>query len=166
MKRPFDSSAILAVLAGSLALVVAAPAAASGDAEAHVFDVKADKDFSDFRKPLASFLRSRHARLPTSVCLLGEQHVDGTKSAWVIWRSGHTMLLWEGGTSSMAASRRLLDLSHDVVVSDDEVAGSTYLVTRAWVARQTERCRQVGTTVSLSKRLVFSLPKDKHGETR
>ena len=166
MTLPVKTSAIRAFLVGSLTLTMAIPVAAGENSEAPVFDVKSDKDFADFRKPLASFLRSRHAKLPTTVCLLGEQHVDGTKSAWVIWPGGHTLLLWDGGASSMAASRRALDLSHDVVASDDEVAGSTYLVTRAWVAGQMERCRQFGTTVSLSKRHVFSAPEDEHGELR
>lgn len=154
------------MLAASVAFVAAAPALAGSETEAPVFDLQADKDFADFRKPLASFLRSRHARLPASVCLLGERHADGSKSAWVIWRGGHTMLLWDGGASSMAASRRLLDLSHDVVASDDDVAGSTYLVTRAWVAQQTQRCQQLGTTVSLSKRGIFSPPEDKQGDPK
>jgi len=164
MTRTSNPFAVLAILAGSAALLAVAPAAANDGTDASVFDVKVDKDFAEFRKPLASFLRSRHAKAPTSVCILGERHADGTKSAWVIWRGGHTMLLWDGGTSAMVASRRILDLSHDVVASEDDVAGSTYLVTRAWVTRQTQRCRQLGTTILFTKRGDFTPPENKQGD--
>lgn len=164
MIRRFNSSAFLAALAGAALMAAAAPAAADGPADATVFDVKADKDFTRFRQPLATFLRERHARLPAKVCVLGEQHADGTKSAWVIWRAGHTMLLWDGGDAAMASSRRLLDLHDDVVATEADVNGSTYLVTRAWVAQQQARCNARGTAVILSRREVLAPQHAPNGE--
>lgn len=147
-KWPWKLTIPLALAA--FALLATGITAANSDSEAAVFDVKRDKHFSHYREPLMSYLRSRGAHHPTNVCILGEQHTDGTKSAWVIWRAGNTMLLWDGGESSMVASRRVLDLTRDVVASDGVLHGSTYLVTQGWVEGQANRCQRLGTNVRLT----------------
>ena len=152
MNRSFNwplKLTILLVLA-ALALLTTGISVANSESEAAVFDVKRDKHFSHYREPLMSYLRSRGTHKSTNVCILGEQHTDGTKSAWVIWRAGNTMLLWDGGESSMIASRRVLDLTRDVVASDGALHGSTYLVTKGWVEGQANRCQRLGTNVRLT----------------
>ena len=147
-KCPWKLTISLALAA--FAILGTGVAAASSHSEAAIFDVKGDKHFSHYREPLMRYLRNRGARKPTNVCILGEQHTDGTKSAWVIWRAGNTMLLWDGGGSSMVASRRVLDLTRDVVASDGDLHGSTYLVTNRWVEGQADRCQRLGTNVRLT----------------
>lgn len=60
------------------------------------------------------------------------------------------MILWDGGETSLVASRRILSLTKDVVASDDDIRGSTYLVTRSWVETQVKRCLDDGTTVHIT----------------
>ena len=50
----------------------------------------------------------------------------------------------------MISSRRILDLERDVVESEADVAGSTYLVTREWVSKQKARCDRHGVAVEVS----------------
>lgn len=114
-----------------------------------IFDIANDEAFAGYRKPLTSFLISRHVHRKTDVCILGETE-STSKWAWVIWPGGNTMILWGGGKSSMSGSRRILHLARDVVATDDDVAGSTYRVTKAWVASQKKRCLEYGTQVSIA----------------
>jgi hypothetical protein len=86
------------------------------------------------------------------VCILGEQAADRSKWAWVIWQRGKTMLLWGGGESSMTSSRRILDLTRDVVAAEADMHGSTYLVTRTWVNAQRRRCEQFGTQIDIASK--------------
>lgn len=152
MNRSFNCPGKLTIslVLAAFAILGTGATSASSHSEASIFDVKGDKNFSHYREPLMGYLRSRGARKPTNVCILGEQHTDGTKSAWVIWRAGNTMLLWDGGESSMIASRRVLDLTRDVVASDGDLHGSTYLVTNGWVESQADRCQRLGTNVRLT----------------
>jgi hypothetical protein len=114
-----------------------------------VFDVNGDPGFAGYHAPLVAFLKAQHAHGSAHVCILGEQSADGTKSAWVIWREGRKMLLWDGGDASMVGARRVLDLRRDVVATDAAVGGSTYLVTRAWVDEQMRLCNLRGITLSV-----------------
>jgi hypothetical protein len=114
------------------------------------FKVADEAAFAGYRAPLLTYLRSRHVSSGAHVCILGERASDGTQSAWVIWPRGQTILLWDGGSSKMSASRRILNLRKDVVASEDEVAGSTYLVTRDWVNKLRAHCAKLGTTVQIS----------------
>lgn len=73
----------------------------------------------------------------------GEQH------AWVYWREGNAVILWEPTIdstepASLSMSRRYLWLNKDVVNSDAEVGTSTYLVTRDWVNGILRDCRKYG----------------------
>jgi hypothetical protein len=124
--------------------------AISASTDSDTFKVSDDKEFSGYREPLVAYLRNRHTTTLARVCILGEQGADGSKWAWVIWPKGRKMILWGGGDSSMISSRRILDLKRDVVASEPEVKGSTYLVTRRWVEQQQARCNQFGTQVEIS----------------
>ena len=122
----------------------------AADTEPTVFKVSDDSDFAKFRAPLVEYLRSRHISHALKVCILGEQASDGSKWAWVIWPGGKTMILWGGGESTMVASRRILDLKRDVVATEADVKGSTYLVTAQWVSKQKTLCSLYGTQVDIT----------------
>lgn len=112
------------------------------------FRLASDPAFAHYRAPLLAYLRRHHAPPDWQVCILGEQGADGTRWAWVIWPHEQRMILWGGGTSTLIDSRRILDLTTDVVASEDQLHGSSYLVTRAWVAQQVSRCHRSGLMVS------------------
>ena len=122
----------------------------AADTEPTVFKVSDDSDFAKFRAPLVEYLRSRHITHGAKVCILGEQASDGSKWAWVIWPVGKTMILWGGSESTMVSSRRILNLKRDVVATESDVKGSTYLVTAQWVSKQKTRCAQYGTQVDIT----------------
>jgi hypothetical protein len=122
----------------------------AADVEPAVFKVSEDTGFAKYRSALVAYLRSLHIIRGTRVCILGERFSNGAKSAWVIWPAGHRMILWDGGDSPMKASRRILDLKKDVVASEAEVAGSTYLVTREWVSEEQQRCERFGISLEVT----------------
>ena len=165
MNRPFKCPRKLTIplALATFALLATGITAANSQSEAAVFDVKRDKHFSQYREPLMNYLRSRGIHKSANVCILGEKHTDGTKSAWVIWRAGNTMLLWDGGESSMIASRRILDLTRDVVASDSALHGSTYLVTKGWVEGQANRCQRLGTNARLTASTISPYQKPMQG---
>ena len=127
-----------------------APLVTATGTPAAAFNVGEEKDFAEYRMPLITFLRSRHVTHATHVCILGGQASDGSKWAWAIWKGGKTMILWGGGESSMTSSRRILDLRRDVVASETDLRGSTYLVTQEWVTTQQTQCKQYGTQVYIT----------------
>jgi hypothetical protein len=118
--------------------------AAAEPAAPKIFDIDTDPDFSSYRAAVAAFLKMQHARKLNTVCMLGEEYSDGTRSAWVIWHEGKKMILWDGDGQALWASRRKLDLKRDVVASPYDVKFSTYLIPRAWVEEQKRLCEQFG----------------------
>jgi len=79
----------------------------------------------------------------------GAQHlcvVPYDHYAWVYWQEGRRLILWEGSphADALVRSRRVLDLDKDVVATEADVAGSTYLVTKAWVRDTLRDCREYG----------------------
>lgn len=113
------------------------------------FDTRADAAFGDPTLALREFLRDRHIKShkPQHFCAVGYQDASGmSRRAWVHWPQGGQIILWEGATdpasakTAIARSRRVTDLGKDVVATEAEVKGSTYLVMRSWVDRITKEC--------------------------
>jgi hypothetical protein len=142
-RGPSASSAARATAA--LLLAAAAP-------PQRAFDPSGDPRFGDPAPSLRAFLAGRLPRRhpPQHVCVVGYRSPDATL-AWVHWREGHRLILWEPGEpwadDALLMSRRQLDLRTDVVATDDEIGGSTYLVTRAWVRAILADCARAGRRV-------------------
>ncbi|MEY4562743.1 MAG: hypothetical protein RLZZ618_2020 [Pseudomonadota bacterium] len=115
------------------------------------FELSSVPDFAGYRAAVSRYLRARTPHRLNHVCVLGEQHGDGSRSAWVIWQEGREMVLWDGGREPLVNSRRTLNLRRDVVATEAEVAGSTYRVTRAWVRLQQQRCQRLGSRLELTR---------------
>ena len=130
-------------------LLAFVPAIASCQGHLETFKVSEDKFFSNYRPVLIHYLRSQHVHAETKACILGEKDSGGALFAWVIWRAGHQMILWEDGVTALERSRRLLDLNKDVVATDADVHGSDYLVTRQWVEDQEDKCSKEGLSVDI-----------------
>jgi hypothetical protein len=65
----------------------------------------------------------------------------------VHWVEGKALILWEPAPENplpLIASRRYLHLQRDVVASEEDLKGSTYLVTRTWVNTVLADCTRVG----------------------
>jgi hypothetical protein len=75
---------------------------------------------------------------------------DGYEIAWVIWRSGDRLVLWEENTEGLKHSRRDLSLSEDVVATQAEIGTSTYLVDRQWVNNLERQCAAFGRYVTVN----------------
>lgn len=68
-------------------------------------------------------------------------------NAWVHWREAGRLILWNGKgerDDTLLRSARALDLRTDMVANEAAVAGSTYRVTRAWVAARRADCAAKG----------------------
>lgn len=70
--------------------------------------------------------------------------------AWVFWREGNRLTLWEPAAEgvelkdSLKHSHRDLDIAKDVAARTDEVGGSTYKASVAWVEEVKNDCQKRG----------------------
>jgi hypothetical protein len=120
------------------------------------FSVRDRAGYEHPEATLQQLVDSRGHRGANHLCVVGYQLPSGHGFAWVYWPEDHAMILWEptrpGSHWALARSRRYLDLDKDVVATDDDVQGSTYLVTRAWVARTIAECRAHGDSFVVRRR--------------
>ena len=123
------------------------------DAGDIAFDTKSDASFGDATTALHKFMHNVHMRSHRvqHFCVVGYQSADTSdKRAWVYWTEGHEIILWSGASDPQSAptalvySRRILDLKKDVVPTEADIKGSTYLVTRTWVHDVISVCRTRG----------------------
>ena len=153
----FRQSAIGIALA--TATVACAPTARSShSAVAEIsFSPRADPAFGDATPAIERLLAdtASPSKGVQHFCAIGYRGAEGAV-AWVHWREAGRLILWLGkGDGSAAAdalvhSNRDLDLNTDVVATESDLAGSTYRVTRAWVATKLEECAQKGDQYAIS----------------
>jgi hypothetical protein len=115
------------------------------------FELKGSRYFSNYNSVVGKYLRQKSPNRHTRACIVGIR-IDGQNNqAWVIWRGGDNLILWEGGgDNDLDRSRRNLSLSQDVVRSDAEIGTSTYLVSRPWVTALERKCAQKGRYVAVN----------------
>jgi hypothetical protein len=83
-------------------------------------------------------------------CVVGYQWKTGVTNAWVLWKEEATLILWEGNRypdlrkRSLITSRRNLKLGRDTVKTEDDINGSTYLVTEQWWHAIADDCMKHG----------------------
>ena len=141
----------------SFALVGCTLAASPQDEGDRPFDARSSPYFGDATIPLREFLNDRHISTAKTqhFCIVGYQNTTDGR-AWIHWVEGHQIILWWGANnplgakSAIARSRRVLDLKKDVVPSDADLKGSTYLVTRDWVAQVLADCQARGDKYEIS----------------
>lgn len=121
---------------------------ASAQASPSYFKLSSNPDFANYRPALVDYLRSQHYGKATRFCLFGSRD-DGSVTATVIWPDGQQIVDWGGNGSALADSTSILNLKTDVVATENDLHGSTYLVTRKWVNDQQAICRQNGETVPI-----------------
>ncbi len=123
------------------------------------FNTKWDKSFGYARPALNKYLDAQPPlkQERQHFCIVGYDNGQNVKQAYVYWREGQKLILWEGtrlpeyAAESIVNSRSQLDLTKDVVKSEADIAGSTYLVTEAWVASIKNDCKKKGAKYSIKR---------------
>lgn len=162
--RLMMSGIALAALAGcatvpDAAAQTAPPAADAASDAGTIFDTRIAEHFGDATAPLKAYLAaaSPSPAGPQHFCIVGYDRGEGGKAAQVHWREGNRLILWEGASDPAYAadairqSRRNLDLVTDVVATDADINGSTYLVTQAWVDRVLSDCAARGAQYTVTR---------------
>ena len=109
--------------------------------------VRGVEGFTNPESVLRKLVVAKRGGTINNFCVVGYKDPDGATTAWVHWVEGEAMIWWEpakNGTSSLVESRRYLSLRRDVVASEKQLKGSTYLVTRSWVNHVISDCKAVG----------------------
>ena len=70
--------------------------------------------------------------------------------AWVLCPQGDRIFEWGGGESKIASPQEI-NLKTDVVSSESEIKGSTYVVTQEWVSRLRDACNCFGRKVHITR---------------
>lgn len=149
--------AVLAVIAVMANSATAASADGSADdAPGAPVSIAGLAGFEEPRRVLGSLLTSRRGPVRHSFCVVGYRHgTPAATTAWVHWRQGKRLVLWEpaapGQQADLARSRRSLDLTKDVVDTPEQLKGSSYLVTRAWVTQVLDDCARVGQVFQVNR---------------
>lgn len=131
-------------------------AQSSQQAEVNVFDVAADPEFKNYKTVVSRFAAKHRPNAVNNFCVIG-MSADHTKNAWVLWREGKQIILWEGG-GDLDLSRRIIHLPADVVPTESDLHGSTYLVTQSWVAALTTQCDHSGVKVRVGRMVKSQKP--------
>jgi len=141
----------------AILLLLVALAAWGEMQETTAFRVSKAAEFGPLKPALQALAREAKHRT-NHFCVVGYRLKDGEKQAWVHWKEGKQLILWEArspeseNVAALVQSRRRIRLEKDVVATEAEVAGSTYLVTRSWVTEILQDCRAHGDQVTISNR--------------
>ena len=77
--------------------------------------------------------RDRAAAPLNHFCVVGEKG-DGYDWTYIFWQERHQLITWSPPyTIGTMDANSILDLTKDVVPTDADLGGSTYLVSRPWV---------------------------------
>lgn len=115
------------------------------------FDITSDADFRDYKQVVTKYAHKHRSKAENTFCVLGFRTGDNSKSAWIIWKEGKQIILWEG-SPDLDSSRRKINLKSDVVAAEKDLHGSTYLVTQAWVSDISSTCDRSGVKVRVPKK--------------
>lgn len=130
--------------------------AASEHLSPRFFDTHRSPDFGAAERPLRSLMKEKGVPRgrTDAFCIVGYDYGDAGKIVYVYWQRERQLILWDGGNApdSLTRARRVLDLRKDVVATDADIRGSTYLVTKAWVARTIADCAAHGRRYRVSRR--------------
>ena len=152
LERENINIAVIAVILPFFVMAIVArtpePAQAlSGADAATTFKLTSDPNFKNYKQVLMRFAHKHRPHRENTFCVVGISSAEG-KSAWVFWQQGGEIILWEGA-DTLDSSRRVIHLKSDVVPSEADLHGSTYLVTKSWVAQLSETCSRSGVQVRI-----------------
>ncbi|WP_234730741.1 hypothetical protein [Acidocella facilis] len=135
----------------ALAYATFAPASAA-TADQGWISIEHLSAFSDVQAQLQTLVNINGRKKMNHFCVVG--HKDGDEvQAYVYWSTEEKLILWVPhlyDDEALVTSDRYLDLKRDVVDGND-VHGSTYMVTRAFVNKTLQACRNYGETFEIKK---------------
>ena len=120
------------------------------------FNVEKTTGYNPVAPALKSYLVGQDAtKGQQHLCVIGyvEPTSEGTgknKIAWVYWREGNRLTLWEPAAEgfepkdTLKHSRRDLDIAKDVTAKNEAVGSSTYKESFAWVEDVKKDCQKRG----------------------
>jgi hypothetical protein len=117
------------------------------------FDLASDPLFANYKQLVTAYAREHLPKIASDFCVVGYMTSDNLKNALVIWRQGREIILWYGGDQDLDASQKIINLNTDVVATENDLHGSTYLVTQAWVREVTATCNRSGVNVHVPARV-------------
>lgn len=120
------------------------------------FKVSGDKTYEPVSGALTALVRQKATVTLNHLCAVGYRNPDGSTYAWVYWREGKALILWEphvagSPAKALSASRRYLQLDRDAVANTDQLKGSTYKITQEWVHQITRECELYGERFEISE---------------
>ena len=145
------SSGVTPIAAEAQAL----PLQASDGPDQPVFALSSDPYFADAPAVLGRLAKRKAHKSINHFCAIGYQEPGTHGIVWVYWKEDNALILWEANTDKdfhLEYSNRYLHLNKDVVATEAEVAGSTYIVTRAWVHMIVTDCAARGSQFVIDKR--------------
>jgi hypothetical protein len=134
-----------------IALLLAATIAGMVRAEETLgfFSVREHQDFAEPRRQLTALVKAHGKRRINNFCVIGYRLRAANEIAWVHWREAKAIILWEpridgNPGDALLRSRRYLDLERDVVETEADIKGSTYLISRQWLRGVLDDCASHG----------------------
>lgn len=126
------------------------PDAVAGNASGR-FRVSADPGYLDPRATIKYLLAIERAnRERNRFCVVGYKFPSGNELAWVVWEEERLMMLWDPSLyadtrlKALTRARRNLKLGRDTVATENDINGSTYIVTVDWWISIADDCRKHG----------------------
>jgi hypothetical protein len=156
MKKP-----ILCFLATIQVLAATSVTASDTPSRYSVFKVDRQQGFVPVKPALLAYLSGQSAKAGMHrLCVIGydinrQVNSPADNIAWVYWQQGNRLVYWEPvidgfeSKETLIRSRRNLDLTQDVVASDANIAGSTYLISRSWLDDLLTDCKRRGRTYKI-----------------
>jgi hypothetical protein len=113
------------------------------------FSIRKHAGYPEPERTLQQLVAEKGTTASNHFCVLGYRTANGDQYAWVHWKEGRALVLWEpvvdaNHPATLTSSRRFLRLDQDVVASEGDIKGSTYLVTRAWASQVQSDCIRHG----------------------
>lgn len=102
-------------------------------------------------------------------CTIGYKMPQGYSMVWALWEEERTLLLWRGSSDAdmrlagLAMARHSLVLGRDTVPTENDINGSTYLVTVDWWISVADDCRKHGEQYEIAP---FRIAPSKTGDPR
>ena len=108
------------------------------------------KDFLRYEVALREYVAQTTSGKETDFCIVGFAREGIWRKAWVLWPQGDRIFEWGGGESEITNPQEI-NLKTDVVSSESEIQGSTYVVTQEWVSRLRDACNCFGRKVHITR---------------
>lgn len=174
LSRSFQLAALISIAACLACATAPAKAPPSGEAAcrtrdasssspakdgAKPFDVASHKDFQGYEAALREYVAHATSGKEADFCIVGFAREQIWRKAWVLWPQGDRILEWGGGESEIVSNPEI-NLKTDVVASENEIQGSTYLVTQEWVNRLRDACNCFGRKVHIASQPIRPIRKE------